>query len=115
MTVPKFILVILGSLGEIGGPVSHSGFALQVRVDWRDSNKAVRFPNLATENIGLVDVHPSMQAMDPIANLGTMRHVVAPVEENYQVYIALELNLSPYHEIGCITTACKHRQVVSCI
>ena len=62
-----------------------------------------RFPDLARENIGLVDVHPSMQAMDPIANLGIMRYVVVPVEEDYQVYIALELNLPPYHEIGSIS------------
>ena len=62
-----------------------------------------RFPDLARENIGLVDVHPSMQAMDPIANLEIMRYVVVPVEEDYQVYIALELNLPPYHEIGSIS------------
>ena len=62
-----------------------------------------RFPDLATENIGLADVHPSMQAMDPVANLGTMRYVVIPAEEDYQVYIALELNLPPYHATGSIS------------
>ncbi len=62
-----------------------------------------RFPDLATENIGLVEVHPSMQAMDPIANVERKRYVVVPVEEDYQVYIALELNLPPYHEIGAIS------------
>ena len=43
-----------------------------------------RFPDLAMENIGLADVHPSMQAMDPVANSGTMRYVVIPAEEDYQ-------------------------------
>ena len=61
-----------------------------------------RFPDLATENIGLVEVHPSMQAMDPIVNVAKQRSVVIPVEEDFQVYIALELNLPPYHEIGAI-------------
>ncbi len=62
-----------------------------------------RFPDLATENIGLVEVHPSMQAMDPIANMERKRYLVAPVEEDYQVDIALEVNLPPYHEIGAIS------------
>ena len=56
-----------------------------------------RFPDLATESIGLVEVHPSMQAMDPIANVTRKRYVVVPVEEDYQVYIA------SYHEIGAIS------------
>ena len=40
-----------------------------------------RFPDLAAENIGLVEVHPSMQAMDPIVNVAKKRYVVVPVEE----------------------------------
>ena len=43
-----------------------------------------------------------MQAMDPIVNVAKQRYVVVPVEEDFQVYIALELNLPPYHEIGAI-------------
>ena len=62
-----------------------------------------RFPDLATENIGLADVHPSMHAMGPVANSGTIRYVVIPAEEDYQVYIALELNLPPYHDTGSIS------------
>ena len=62
-----------------------------------------RFPDLATENFGLAEVHPSMQAMDPVANSGTIRYVVIPAEEDYQVYIALEVNLPPYHNTGSIS------------
>ena len=58
-----------------------------------------RFPDLATENFGLAEVHPSMQAMDPLANSETIRYVVIPAEEDYQVYIALELN----HNTGSIS------------
>ena len=42
-------------------------------------------------------------SQDPVANSGTMRYVVIPVEGDYQVYIALELNLPPYHETGSIS------------
>ncbi len=61
-----------------------------------------KFLDLATENFDLVKVHPSMQAMDPIANVAKQRYVVVPVEEDLKVYIAFELNLPPYHEIGAI-------------
>ena len=62
-----------------------------------------RFPDLAMENFGLAEVHPSMQTIDPVANSGTLRYVVIPAEEDYQVYIALELNLPPYHKTGSIS------------
>ena len=62
-----------------------------------------RFPDLAMENFGLAEVHPSMQAMDPVANSGTIRYVVIPAEEDHQVYIALELNLPPYRNTGSIS------------
>ena len=61
-----------------------------------------RFPDLAFENFDLVKVHPSMQAMDPVANLAKQRYVVVPVEEDHQIYVTLKLDLPPYHEVGAI-------------
>ena len=62
-----------------------------------------RFPDLAMENIGLAEVHPSMHTINPVAHPGTLCYVVTPVEEDHLVYIALELHLRPYHRIGSIS------------
>ena len=62
-----------------------------------------RFPDLAMENIGLAEVHPSMHTINPVAHPGTLCYVVIPVEEDHLVYIALELHLPPYHHTGSIS------------
>ena len=62
-----------------------------------------RFPDLAMENIGLAEVHPSMHTINPVAHPGTLYYVVIPVEEDHLVYIALELHLPPYHHLGSIS------------
>ena len=62
-----------------------------------------RFPDLAMENIGLAEVHPSMHTINPVAHPGTLCYVVTPVEEDHLVYIALELHLPPYHRVGSIS------------
>ena len=69
-----------------------------------------RFPDLAMENFGLAEVHPSMQTIDPVANSGTLRYVVIPAEEDHLVYIALELNLPPYHKTGSISVPPRLRK-----
>ena len=61
-----------------------------------------RFPDLASENFGLVKVHPSMQAMDPVVNLAKQRYVVVPAEEDLHIYVVLKLDLHPYHAVGAI-------------
>ena len=62
-----------------------------------------RFPDLAMENIGLAEVHPSMHTINPVAHPGTLCYVVIPVEEDHLAYIALELHLPPYHHTGSIS------------
>ena len=62
-----------------------------------------RFPDLAMENIGLAEVHPSMHTINPVAHPGTLCYVVIPAEEDHLVYIALELHLPPYHHVGSIS------------
>ena len=62
-----------------------------------------RFPDLAMENIGLAEVHPSMHTINPVAHPGTLCYVVIPVEEDHLVYVALELHLPPYHHTGSIS------------
>ena len=62
-----------------------------------------RFPDLTTDNIGLAEVHPSIHTINPVAHPGTLCFVVTPLEEDHQVYIALELHLPPYHRIGSIS------------
>ena len=62
-----------------------------------------RFPDLAMENIGLAEVHPSMHTINPVAHPGTLCYVVIPAEEDHLVYIALELHLPPYHRVGSIS------------
>ena len=62
-----------------------------------------RFPDLAMENIGLAEVHPSMHTINPVAHPGTLYYVVIPVEEDHLVHIALELHLPPYHHLGSIS------------
>ena len=62
-----------------------------------------RFPDLAMENIGLAEVHPSMHTINPVAHPGTLCYVVIPVEEDHLAYVALELHLPPYHHTGSIS------------
>ena len=62
-----------------------------------------RFPDLAMENIGLAEVHPSMHTINPVAHPGTLCYVVTPAEEDHLVYVALELHLPPYHHVGSIS------------
>ena len=62
-----------------------------------------RFPDLAKENIGLAEVHPSMHTINPVAHPGTLCYVVTPAEEDHLVYVALELHLPPYHHVGSIS------------
>ena len=62
-----------------------------------------RFPDLAMDNIGLAEVHPSMHTINPVAHPGTLCYVVTPAEEDHLVYIALELHLPPYHRVGSIS------------
>ena len=61
-----------------------------------------RFPDLVSENFDLVKVHPSMHAMDPVANLARQRYVVVPVEGDLHVIVVLKLDLPPYQDIGAI-------------
>ena len=61
-----------------------------------------RFPDLVSENFDLVKVHPSMHAMDLVANLARQRYVVVPVEGDLQVIVVLKLDLPPYQDIGAI-------------
>ena len=46
-----------------------------------------RFPDLAMENIGLAEVHPSMHTINPVAHPGTLCYVVTPAEEDHLVYM----------------------------
>ena len=78
-------------------PLSNSGSALSVRVDSRNS-EAVPWPGCGEFRLGWGTPIPW-----PVANSGTIRYVVIPAEEDYQVYIALELNLPPYHNTGSIS------------
>ena len=61
-----------------------------------------RFPDLVSTNFDLIPVHPSMQAMDPVANLARQRFVLVPVEEDLQYYVVLKLDLPPYQKTGAI-------------
>ena len=42
-----------------------------------------RFPDLVSTNFDLIPVHPSMQAMDPVANLARQRFVLVPVRRTF--------------------------------
>ena len=75
-------------------PPSHSELIQRIRR---------RFPDLAMENIGLAEVHPSMHTINPVAHPGTLCYVVIPAEEDRLVYIALEQHLPPYHHVGSIS------------